>query len=154
MVSCDWNGGSFVFIRAVVLEIWDFDFSAFFSQNGYFSQFCKSDGYILYQTPIGKCTLRLKWVVTRLHTTSGSRDIEFEPFSAILAILRLAQRLVMSTRFFSLTLDPFYRFISGRQLINDFPTGPPARAWSIPIINHFDTLILQVQQYSPIRINQ
>ena len=74
-------------------------------------------------------------MVTRLHTTSGSRDIEFEPFSAILAILRLAQRLVMSTRFFSLTLDPFYRFISGRQLINDFPTGPPARAWSIHI-NH------------------
>ena len=61
-------------------------FSAFFSQNGYFSHFCCLDGYILYQTPIEMWTFRLKWVVIQLHTSSGSRDIGIGylwPFSAI-----------------------------------------------------------------------
>ena len=50
-------------------------FSGFFSQNGNFSHFCCLDGYMLYKTRIGKWTFRLKWVVIRLHTSSGSRDI-------------------------------------------------------------------------------
>ena len=51
--------------------------SSIFTQNGYFSHSCCSDGCIWYVTQIEKWQFRLKCGVNELHTKCSSWDIVF-----------------------------------------------------------------------------
>ena len=62
-----------------------FKFWSLFRQNWYFRKF---EGYILYETRIGKLIFQLKLGVNQLHTIICSEDMEFEHFPKFWPLFR------------------------------------------------------------------